>query len=140
MLLCATALEEEMEAPTDRQLPYLIRLQHLAECVNEMYRMEKSDNRTEMGQVRLRAHVKTFKSQLEDWRTSLPSGIEQSRQILFHPNSGSTADSLQPSLCPPITPSTSASTKWVYCMASAAPDPLNPPALPLPLPSPPLSA
>ena len=76
---CALSLQQEMEVATDEFLPSLIRLNHLTEDVNTMYRMESSDYQNELIEARLKTHLQNFQLQLQDWESSLTRNARQYR-------------------------------------------------------------
>ena len=78
---CGKSLQEHPEYSSDATLLYLTQICKLDEDVIELYRMEKSEIQTEAGQLRLQLHVKSFKQRLDDWRSSIPSSMQQSRRF-----------------------------------------------------------
>ena len=67
-----------MEFPSDLLLLYLIQIQRVAEEVHEAYYMQKIGGQPMLEQMRLQTHAKTFRSQLQGWKASLPVEVEGS--------------------------------------------------------------
>jgi hypothetical protein len=84
MLQCGKSLEAEMEAQTDVLLLPLIKLQRLTGESNETMMLGRNESLTPMSLQRVQNHVKVFRTQLQEWETSLPSGLQNSSMISEH--------------------------------------------------------
>ena len=65
MMTCALSLQQNMEFPTDKLLPSLLKMQQLSEEANTTWYLKSSDP-LEVQQLRAHMHVELFKKQLED--------------------------------------------------------------------------
>ena len=70
-----------MEFRSDMSLLYLIRLQRIAEEVYATFHLDKLGSHLEMEQLRLQTYVRTYKSQIQDWKASLPPDVLRSRRL-----------------------------------------------------------
>ena len=66
MTRCAASLADEMAVPSDAWLMHAIRLQHIAEQINEAFHSEASEQLLTGEFLRLQMYIKTFRSQLEE--------------------------------------------------------------------------
>ena len=78
---CCQALIEAGECPNDTYLVYLVKLQHIVERIGENIKHERScftwDSRGTVGMI-----IKSFRSELENFKTSLPPELQENSKSL----------------------------------------------------------
>jgi len=84
MTRCAVSLADEMEVPSDAWLMHAIRLQHIAEQINEAFHSEASEDLLTGEHLRLQMYIKTFRSQLEEWRGSVELDTFASNKLSYY--------------------------------------------------------
>lgn len=77
-LSCAESLKREQDEATDILIYPLITLQQLTEDTYDIYRMEKIQWDDTLCQIRLYTHASRLKTQLDRWKSTVPSEVKSS--------------------------------------------------------------
>ncbi len=82
MIQCCKSLEDDMEVPTDSLLLPLIKLHKLSDESHETMLLGKNESVTPMSLFRVQSHVKAFRTQLQEWESSLPFELRNNSNAL----------------------------------------------------------
>jgi len=76
MTECCTRLKDDMEFSSDSLLPHMISLHHVGDQIHDTFRSEDT-NILPASQIRLQMHLQLLQSQLNEWKSQIPSDLHQ---------------------------------------------------------------